>query len=170
MRGEFHIYEPRKAGELVESGESPLVLTNQIVREGGQAYLKMLFQADNSLIAGGANFYVGAADQTPDDADTLLDISTEPTATNGYARQALARNSVDFPTVDTVNGVPRVESKIVTFTAAGGAFSAPISRLFLTSAASGTVGTLFSFTGPLNAAITLLDGNSLPSRYVLYLD
>lgn len=142
---------------------------NTIVDEGADAFLKMMLKADTSIVAGGANFYLGLCDKAPDKSDTLADITGEPTVAFGYARKAIERNATGFPTFDTVNGVPRGLSKTVTFTAAGGNFDSAFRQAFLTSASSGTVGTLFAYSGLLPDTVQLDDGDSLSVKYELFL-
>ncbi len=170
MRGEFEIFDVRPAGTPVEIGEKPLVVPNSLVAEGGIAYLRMIFQGDNTVIGLGQNYYLGGCAQTPEASDSLSSISTEPAFINGYSRPALIRNSTGFPVIDVVNGVARAQSALATFTATGGNFTLPISRLFLCSVATGYTGTLFAYTGALESAITLAAGDSLPVRYNLYWD
>ena len=138
-----------------------------ITTEGEEAFLKMLFQ-DVTVVAGGANFYLGVCNQTPVKSDTLADISTEPSAAGGYARIALTRNATDFPTVGQVDGESRILSILKTFTATGADFSTSFTRLFLTDAASGSVGTLFAYSGAYSSAIQLLNGQSQDFQFEFY--
>jgi len=159
MHGQYRFFSPAYPG-----GE--IVILNTITDEGEEAFLKQLFQ-DVTI---GASFYVGLCNQTPVETDTLSSITTEPTVTNGYARELLTRNAVDWPGVDAVNGVKRISSKQLTFAASGGAFSTDFTRAFLCDAASGSTGTLFSYSGPLAAAITLADGEDFDMQYEFFLD
>jgi hypothetical protein len=147
-----------------------IILPNTVVDEGEDAYLKMLFRADATFVAGGGNFYIGLCDQIPVETDNLAAIGTEPGATGGYARLAVTRDAVGWPTIDTVNGRQRIISKQITFTATGADFDAPFSRAFMCNVASGSAGTLFSFSGALSQAITLLDTQSFTMRYEVFLD
>ena len=128
----------------------------------------MIFQ-DVTTIAGGSNWYIGLCNETPDESAGLADISTEPTSAGGYARQALVRNATDWPTVTTVNGHVVIRSATVTFSASGADFSGDITRAFLTSASSGTSGKLYSFSGALTTALTVVDGQSFAMQYEAYL-
>ena len=139
-----------------------------ITHEGEEAFMQMLFQGDNTIVAAGANFYLGVCNQTPIKTDTLSDISSEPSSAGGYARQALVRNSTDFPTLGQVDAETRILSILATFAASGADFSAPFTRLFLTDAASGSVGTLFCYSGAYSAAIQLLDGQSKDVQFEFY--
>ncbi len=140
-----------------------------IVSEGQEAFAKMLMQGDNTIVAAGGNFYLGACGATIDQADTLSDIAGEPTSAGGYARQAIERNTTGFPTVSQVNGIYRALSKSVTFSASGADFSTAFRRFFLTTAASGTTGTLFSYSGVF-PSLQINDGQSQNATWELYLN
>jgi len=154
MRGQF----------IINPGtEKEIIVPNTIVAEGAEAYLATLF---NSTALTG--FYVGLCNQVPDNADVLADITTEPGATGGYARQALARNSTDWPTIATVDEETSVKSKVVSFAASGADFDTAITRMFLASVASGA-GTLYSYSAALASAVTVLDGDSFDVQYEMFL-
>jgi len=160
MQGEYLIWLPK--------AESPLVIPNLIPDGGKDEFYKMIFQ-NVTAIAGGANWYVGLLDQVPLAASLLTDVTTEPTSTGGYARQALVRSAVGWPTLATINGRRALTSATVTFTASGAAFSRTISRLFLTDAASGTAGKLYSVSGAISTPLQLPNGQSINAQYRLYL-
>ena len=155
----------RVHGEFtVESGGAVFTVPNTLVSEGLEKLLAANFQA-----AALSNFYLGLCDQVGNFTDTLASITTEPSATNGYARALLARNTTDWPTVSTANNETSVLSKSVTFTASGGDFSSQFSRLFLCDVSSGAAGTLFSFSAALASPILITNGNSVTVTYRLYL-
>jgi len=162
IRGEFLFHMPDGSIQVVP---------NLITKEGAAEYLKMIFQADTTLIAGGGNFFMGLADQVPVKTDTLVAISTEPTSAGGYARQPLTRDTLGWPTVGEVNGVQTITSAVVNFTPSGVDYSRTISRAFLCSVVSGTAGKLFSMSGALNAPTLLtVAGGNFPVQYRAYLD
>ena len=161
--------------EVVEHGiivkaAQRIVIPNTVVDEGEESYLKMIFRADVADVSAGGDFFVGLCDQVPAETDTLTSITSEPSVSNGYARIALTRDGVGWPTLDTVNGRKRILSKTITFTASGGDFDAPFSRACLCNVASGTSGILFSYSGALSAAVTLLDGVDFAMQYEVFLD
>lgn len=160
MRGGFRFFFPNES----------VFVPNMITNEGEEAYLKMLMQADDTDVAAGGNFYIGLCNHTPDEADTLADITNEPGAAGGYARQAITRDITGFPTIDFVSGVGRAVSALVSFAAAGADYSTAITRAFLCNAAAGSVGVLFSYSGALAAPLLIPDGGAYPVRYELYLD
>jgi len=140
-----------------------------ITTEGEEALLEALFQGvDTNFAAAGGNLYLGLCNQTPDKADTMLDISTEPTVANGYAREAIARNITGFPTIEQVNGESRIVSLVLTFAASGGAFSTSFTRAFLTTSASGSTGTLLAYSGAYATPILLADGQSQQIKFEFY--
>lgn len=157
MRGQFIITPP---------DGNKIILPNTIVAEGAEDYLGEIFQN-----AGLGTFYVGLCNQVPDNADVLADITTEPTIGIGaYARQPLARNTTDWPSITTQNGESYATSKQITFTATGADFDAAHSRLFLCSVLTGFVGTLFAYSAALPTAMTITDGNSWDAQYQFFLN
>lgn len=139
-----------------------------LTTEGEEALLAMLFQGDTTPVDAGANFYLGLCNQTPDKADTLADISTEPTVANGYARKAISRDVTGFPIIEQVNGESRIVSLVLTFTAAGGDFDASFTRAFLTDASSGSSGTLIGYSGAYATPVLLSDGQSQQIKFEFY--
>lgn len=146
--------------------KTKLIVPNAVVSEGKEAYLKMLMQGNNVIVAAGANFYMGLCAAV---AATLADIATEPTVTNGYARSAIIRSAVGWPTIEEVAGQWMAQSTTETFTASGGAFSTTFTRAFLCSVSAGTGGILFAMSAALPSAITLGDGQSFSAAYELFL-
>lgn len=147
-----------------------LYLPNIVVDTGKEQFLRAVVRNEAMGLTGGPPtlFHIGLCNQTPVAADTIASVVTEPTVTFGYARKPVERDSTGWPTIDTVNGVKRAVSKVVTFTAAGGNFSAAFTRAFLCSVTSGTVGNLFAYSGALASPITLLNGESFAMQYELY--
>lgn len=163
MRGEYLFWD------LAQPFREPLVVPNLIPNDGETEFLKMIFQ-DVTAVAGGADFYVGLCDQTPTEALLLGGITTEPSSAGGYARLPLTRDATDWPTIAEVNGHTCITSVAVTFTATGADYSRTFSRFFLTSAASGGSGKLYSVSGPLVSPLLILDGASYAAKYRLYLN
>lgn len=164
LRGQFRIWDPKWPTRSLQ------IVPNTVVDEGEEAFLKMMLQASNADVSAGGNFYAGLCSGSAADTLTLATLSGEPTATNGYARQAIERNGTGWPTIGTVNGAFRGLSKQVTFAASGGDFSASYTRLFLCNVSSGTSGLLFAISGALSVAELITDGNSRAVQYELFLD
>ena len=155
MRGEYILTFPDKQ----------IIVPNTIVAEGAEQFLAELF---NGTAA--ATLHMGLCNQVPDNGDVLADVTSEPTiGTGSYARLPLLRNSVDFPVIVSANNESYVTSKQLTFAASGADFDAAFSRLFMCSALTGFVGTLFSYSAALATPITLLDGVSFDAQYRFYL-
>lgn len=161
MFGKFNIILPNR---------KPIILPNTVVDEGENAFLKMLMRDDQTIVAGGGNFYIGLCGNVFTEASTLATLAGEPTATNGYARQAVARSSGGWPTQDSVNDIGRIRSAVVNFTASGGDFSTSIWRAFICSVSSGSSGVLFAVSAPLPSALLVASGQTLPVQYDFYLD
>lgn len=160
MRGQFVLFP---------GTPKQIIIPNRVVDTGEQSFLQMIFQGSIADVALGGNFYIGLCEEVPDDTDTLATITTEPTSAGGYAREAVTRDAIGWPTVQLINTDYMIESKTVTFTATGADFSRAINRLFLCNILSGTGGKLFAYSGPLANSITLLDGASLPLKYQFFL-
>ncbi len=146
-----------------------LIVPNLITDEGEKSFLKQIMQADVVDLAAGADWFLGLCEETPGETDTLASITTEPTVTNGYARQGFARNTTGVPTVELINDAHRAISLLLTFTASGGPFSRSIQRAFLTNVSSGTSGLLYSYSGLLPNPVTVPVGTPLAVKYELFL-
>lgn len=143
-----------------------LGLKNILHDEGEEALLSAYFAtAMSGFGPPPANLYLGLdARVTLAEADTLLSLSGEP-AVFGYARKALSTAGTGLSGQDFYINQPaayyRADSKVVTFTASGGAWPA-VTKLFLCTVLSGTAGKLISSLA-LSTSRTLQDGDSLNS-------
>lgn len=142
---------------------------NALMQNGMVALLGMIFQAATGVINSGGNWWLGLRDGNYSVTDTLASITGEPSLTTGYARKALVRSAAGWPTIELINGNGHVRSLSAGFTAAGSA-SYTASRMFLTSASAGTVGTLFSVSALFPQAITVNTGAPLVAKYDLWMD
>lgn len=77
----------------------------------------------------GLTWEVGLCNATPA-PELEIDQIGEPDSTNGYARQALVQGDTDWEEIGAIENESYVLSKEFTFTATG-AYSGPVSRLFL---------------------------------------
>ena len=146
-----------------------IVVPNLITDEGEESFLKQILQADVVDVSAGGNWFLGLCQETPGETDTLASITTEPTSAGGYARQPFARNSTGVPTIEQVNDAFRGVSLELTFAASGADFSRSIQRAFLCNVVSGTAGILYSYSGLLPNAITILNGADIAVKYELFL-
>lgn len=139
--------------------------------EGEQALMQILFQGDDTIVPlSTGNFYIGACNQIPNKSDTLSSITSEPSSAGGYARIAVPRTTIGWPTPSswTVSGESRILSAVETWTATGADFSAGFDRLFLCNVASGTSGILFGYSGQYSSLISLLTGQSQDLQFSFY--
>lgn len=136
--------------------------------EGEDAFLKMLFQGDNTIVPAAGNFYLGLCNQTPTKNDTLTSIVSEPSSAGGYARQPISRDTTGFPTISILSGESRIISLVINFAASGADFSSSFTRAFLTDAASGSAGTLFGYSGAYSSPVLLLDGQNRNVKFEFY--
>jgi hypothetical protein len=147
-----------------------LGLKNILHDEGEQALLSAYFAtAMSGYGPPPANLYLGLDNRASlTESDTLTSLSGEPSGL-GYARKALSTAGTGLSGQDFYINQPaayyRADSKVVTFTASGGAWVS-VSKLFLCTVLSGTAGKLISSLA-LSATRTLQDGDSLnASMYV----
>jgi len=152
VHGQFKIYRPDGKIE---------VLPNLVTYNGGSRFLDIIFRGAVPT------FFLGLMDQTITKSNVLTDVTTEPTTAGGYARIPVARSSVGWPTLDFVNGIPRIVTALNTFTATGAPFSRAISRVFLATTVDNT-GYLLSVSAALSTPITLASGESLPFYYEVF--
>lgn len=162
MNGCYHIIN-KSTGEK-------LILPNAITNEGEVSFLKQIFQADNTDVPSGSNWFIGLMGSGPlDESSGLADISDEIPVLNGYARQPVVRSAVGWPTISEVAPHQRILSQSVDFTASGGDFANTFSRLFLCNVVSGTSGILYSFTAAAPAPIQIVDTQVYAVSYEMYL-
>ena len=99
--------------------------------------------------------------------DTLSTMLGEPSG-NGYAAQTLERSSVGFPTKELNEGVYRLVSKTITFTASGGSIGPVNTAVLATSNTVSANDKLIAFRA-LAMTRTILDGDSLTVQFRLKL-
>lgn len=144
-------------------------IPNFITEEGEEIFVKMMARDDQSIIAGGANFYLGLTTEINISKTAgLVDLTGELTSQGGYARKAIARSSVGWPTVGKINGVYRAKTAAINFAAAGADYSDAFTRAFLCTVAAGSVGFLISFSGRLATPLLITDGNNEDIFYELF--
>ncbi len=147
-----------------------LGLDNILHDEGEQALLSAYFAtAMSGYGAPPANLYLGLDNRgSLAEGDTLASLSGEP-AGLGYARKALSTAGTGLSGQDFYINQPgtyyRADSKVVTFTASGGAWVS-VSKMFLCTVLSGTAGKLIASLA-LTATRTLQDGDSLNASLYL---
>ena len=127
MRGEYHF-------------ANGVVLHNQFTDTGLAAVLAAAFQ--NVYPVGG--LYIGLCQAVPGRALTLADLIEPTIGVNGYARQVVNRDAVDWLTTGTQADDPFIETKQYVFAAVTAAFDQEVTRLFLTPEATATVGDVWA--------------------------
>jgi len=155
-------------GKLLWSADG---LDNMLHDQGETAILSAYFATTMATYgAPPANLYFGLdARTTLVEADTLASLVGEITTTSGYSRQAVATSGPGTTGQDFYINQPaayyRADSKTVTFTASGAAWSVA-KNLFLCTVTSGSTGKLICSLA-LTADRTLQDGDSLnASMYI----
>lgn len=153
MRGEFRF-------------QNGLIVPNNVTTYGAQSILAG-FARDTAPV-----FWVGLCNAVYEPDLTLADIEEPTLATNGYARLAVTRDIVGWPSDGLVNGEPYIESKSLTWAAAGGPFDKAITRMFITPEESALVGALFCISGALPDELEIdpdTDEQDRTFKYRIYL-
>ena len=136
-----------------------------MVRDGSLLLLRSMFRGEATLPA---IYYMGLTNASYTfDAASLAALAAGEPVGNGYARQPLNRNTSDW-TVQEVNGVLQVISKTCIFTASAN-WDKAWQRSFICDAVSGTVGTVYSVSGPTPAPRTVLAGAGPSLSYQYWL-
>lgn len=156
--GIWHWKHKKASGQIVWEGFSYNAAA--LVDGGEKAILDLFFRGQNVP----AGFELGLFNDTVAETDIPTDLLSEP-STNGYARQALARDTTDFPTFALDGGDWKVTSKTVTFNATGGSWG-PVNVMCLIT----TDGTprLIAYAD-LSSSRTLLDTESLDASIAIKL-
>ena len=129
-------------------------IKNTLLRAGASYFGRTLFRGEAVLPA---TYYLGLTNVAYTWTSSLADLAAGEPVGNGYARQPLVKNTVDW-TVQEINGVIQVLSKIVNFTASAN-WDKQWNRMFLCDQAAGTAGFAFSVSGPAPALRTVTTGN-----------
>ena len=158
---------PRKkleGGYFIEHvGKHKFFRKNTVVEYGAERFLRTLFRAEAVLPAA---YYMGLTSAAYNWNSTLADLEAGEPVGNGYARQTLTRNTVDW-TVQEVNGVEQALSKLVTFTASG-TWTQNWQRAFLATVAAGA-GDVIAVSGPAPAPRVVTVGTGPTMQYTFYL-
>lgn len=142
-----------------------LVIPNNVALAGARAILGMALRGGTCVMSVGLCSGV----YTP---GLLITDLVEPTVTNGYARIGLNRNTTDWPTEGSVNGERYVESKALVWTASGGNFSSPITRMFLIFTSADFPAGIFALSSALPLPLLITPTTPVDDRtfrYRLYL-
>jgi len=126
---------------------------NMIVNEGEKALVDTFYRANSATYFAAAYFYVGLYKGSMTEGTVLVTIPGEPTG-YGYARTAIERSNIGWPTIEFHENDWRVVSKTVTITAAGGSIG-PVSGAFLC--------TSLNNTGTLIGAVAMSVSRTIPT-------
>jgi hypothetical protein len=147
-------------GEFIRA--DGLVTPNNVTTFGAATILELALQD------GAYSFYVGLCDGVYAD-DLQIEDLTEPTiGTNGYARIAVARSAVGWPTEGTLNGETYFETDWLTWAAVGGDFNQETARMMIVGHATQTTGNVFALSAALPAAYAITPLTDLSDRQLKY--
>lgn len=142
--------------------QNGLVIPNNVMKFGLETVLLTCFR-DAAV-----TFYVGLAAGVYEHELQIEDLDEPTIGINGYARQALARNSTDWPTLGELNGEPFIESKELTWEADGGPFDESITRMFITTTLAGATGDVFALSAALPELLEITPDTDLADRTFTY--
>lgn len=153
LRGEFRF-------------DNGLIVPNNVTIAGAGAILAAALR-DSDI-----SFWIGLCNAVYA-PDLRIEEVTEPTvAVHGYARLAVARSIVGWPSGGLVNGENYIESLALTWAAVGGAFDQPVTRMFICGSAASPNGDVIALSAPLPDEL-LIDVdtpiNDRTFKYRLYL-
>jgi hypothetical protein len=153
LRGEFRF-------------QNGLIVPNNVTEAGSAAILAAALR--NTDIA----FWVGLCSAVYE-PDLLIEDVTEPTlATNGYARLAVTRDILGWPSGGLVNGENYLESLPLVWEAVGGPFDQPVTRMFITQEESALAGDILALSAAMPDDLIIDESTAEPDRtfqYRLYL-
>lgn len=142
-----------------------LVLPNSFTDLGLRAILVGAFRNEWPV---GVTIYVGLCKAVPARDLTLAQVIEPTIGINGYARQPLTRDAVAWPGDSSQNGDPFLETSDIIFTATGGPFDQGVTRMFLTPAATGTIGQLWALSAAMQTELVVDVATPLPQRTFNY--
>ena len=137
---------------------------NSLVQEGEESILETYFRGDATYIP--TEFYVRLCNDDLVTTTTLSTVSGEPADTYGYEPQLIERSTVGFQTKELNEGVYRIISKLISFTASGGSIG-PVRTAYLATTLDNT-GKLLAFRS-LTLSRTILDGDTMTLQFRIQL-
>lgn len=159
LRSGGYFTEHQPGGEKIE-------LKNTLVANGASWFLRTIFRGEAVLPA---TYYLGLTNAAYSfDGTTLASLAAGEPVANGYARQALVKNTTDW-TVQEVNGVMQALSKIVNFTCTTAPWTIDWLRMFICDASAGTSGNVISVSGPAPGPRHVIVGAGPAIDYAYYL-
>jgi len=137
-------------------------MSNEYCTEGLQHALEVAYSEEQSVPA---NYYIGLCEDVSVAEDADLAGLTELSG-NGYAREAVASDNTDFISAATGTNDRKQTTKVVTFTASGGAWNGAVHAFLATTIDDS--GKLVAVAA-LSVTRTLQVGDSLQVSIVLTL-
>lgn len=134
------------------------VCNNSLADEGERDMLDLFFRGGTAP----DSFELVLVNATPVDTSTVAGLQASEPSGSGYARQAIARNSVDWPTLALDTGDYMATSKTVTFEATGAGWG-PVTHTTLIGV-FGLERHLIAYAA-LSQSRTLADGETLSVIY-----
>lgn len=139
-------------------------MASQLYDEGAQDILQCYFQSDVEP----ATFYAGLGNGTRPTADTTVMTGFTEVSGTGYARQSIASDGTDWPTVQLESSEMAATSKQLTFTCSSGSWTT-YNYVFLTTTSSGTAGLAIA-SWDVTTARALASGESYKPTLRVQLD
>ena len=160
-------FEKERSGgyfvEITPDGDE-IYHKNGLVANGASWFLRTVFRGEAVLPA---NYFLGLSSVTGTfDGATLAAMAAGEPVGNGYARQQLTKNTVDW-SVAEANGAMQAQSKIVTFTATA-LWTQNWQYMFIADVAAGA-GNLVSISGPAPSPRVVNNGQGPSCRYEYWL-
>lgn len=153
-------------GEYLHKG---IAIPNNLTTIGRAEFLAMAFRGvSGTAIGAGGNFFLGLCTAVPSDSLTLADLVEPTIGVNGYARVAITRDSIGWPTVGTTNLIPFIETIDAIFAAVGGDFDQAITRCFLTPELNAIVGDVYSLSEALIVPLLITPATLIADRTFNY--
>lgn len=149
LRGEFRF-------------QSGLVIPNNITTEGARTILAAALR--NTV----PEFWVGLCSAVYQPDLAIQDLVEPTLATNGYARLAVARDSVGWPSDGEVNGEVYFESLPLVWEATGGPFDQPVTRMFICGDEVALTGDVFCLSAALPDDLIIDEDTLEPDRTFTY--
>lgn len=142
--------------------QNGLVIPNNVTLAGSAAILAAALR--NTEIS----FFVGLCSAVYDSLLTIEGLVEPTLATNGYARLAVARDNTGWPSGGVVNGENYIESKALVWTAVGGPFDKPVTRMFICQTEAGVAGPVLALSAPLPDEFVVTPETPEPDRTFKY--
>lgn len=137
----------RYRGEFIRP--NGLVIPNNITTVGVQAILGAALR--NTV----PTFWVGLCSGVYEPGLRIEDLQEPTIAVNGYARLAVTRDAIGWPSDGQVNGEVFFETLNLVWAAAGGPFDKSVTRMFICGTEAGVNGDVYALSAALPDDLTI---------------